>query len=199
MKKLIVASSVLALIASAFTVTPALAWHVESGDCSTQPSARIIEPAGDPWGRIVVNHDRVCRGWVRVPDEAWVEGGTFHIAGKVLARGERAWLKPGEYEGTWSNTDEIEQVLIRDTSRPVVVVWRGLGKDGEFTMSYNIPKHCVLRTGWHYLLPETLTWVQDRTGRQRLATDRVAKAGYYGKLFQGYTKGITCASIPDPT
>ena len=192
MKKLIVVSAALSMLASVLTVAPALAWHVESGDCATEPSASIIEPAGDPWGRIVVKHDQFCRGWVRVPDEDWVEGGTFHIAGKVLTAGDRVWLKPGEYEGTWSNTPEVEHVVIRDTSGPVVVVWRGLGKTGEFTKSYRIPKHCVLKTGWHYLQPETLTWVQDRTGRQRLATDRVAKAGYYGKLFQGYTKGVSC-------
>jgi hypothetical protein len=192
MKKTIVVSMALALIASAFAVTPALGWHVYSGDCQSKPLARIIEPAGDPWGRIIVKHDRACTGWVRVPDEEWVDGGTFNIAGKTLKAGERAWLPPGEYRGTWSNFPEVTHVVIRDTAGPVLVVWRGIGKTGEFKARYRIPNGCVLKTGWRYLEPETLTWVQDRTNKQRLATKRVAKAGYYGMLYKDFDKGITC-------
>ena len=192
MKKLFVASLALALTASAFVVTPALAWYVDSGNCRSQPAALIMEPAGDPWGRITVRHDRTCRGWVQVPAEEWVDGATFYIAGKELKAGQRAWLPPGEYQGTWSNTPEIEDVVIRDSSGPVLVVWHGVGKTGVFNKKYRIPNGCVLKTGWRYLEPESLTWVQDRTNRQRLATERVAKAGYYGKLYKDYDRGITC-------
>jgi len=192
MKKLFVASLTLALMASAITITPALASYVESGDCKSTPAGRIIEPAGDPWGRIIVKHDRSCRGWVRVPDESWVGDATFYIGDVQLKAGERAWLPPDRYQGIWSNSDEVENVVIRDTAGPVVVTWRGIGKTGLFKTKYRIPNGCVLRTGWRYLVPETLTWVQDRTDKRRLATKRVAKAGYYGKLFKGYRKGITC-------
>ncbi len=192
MKKMLMVSTVLALIASALAVTPALAWHVFTSDCQAETSARIIEPAGDPYGRIVVKNDGRCLGSVRVPDAAWVDGGTFHVAGKVLKAGERAWLPPGDYTGTWSNFPEVEHFSIRNTSGPVRVVWRGVGRSGAFWRTYVVPRGCVLKTGWRYLQPETLTWVQDRTNWQRLATDRVAKAGYYGALYRGYTKGITC-------
>jgi hypothetical protein len=192
MKRLMAIATTLALLCSAFSVTPALAWHVESGDCRSKPVGRIIEPAGDPWGRIIVKHDRSCRGWVRVPDEDWVDGGTFHIAGKVLRAGDRAWLAPGTYEGSWSNFPETERVVIRDTAGPVRVVWRGVGRHGMFKLKYEVPNRCVLKTGWHFLQPETLTWVQDHTNGQRLATKRVAKAGWYGKLYKGYFRGITC-------
>lgn len=192
MKRLFGASMALALLASAFAVTPALAWHVYTGDCQSKPWARILEPAGDPWGRIVVGHDRTCKGWVRVPDEDWVEGGSFIIAGRELKRGERLWLPPGEYQGTWSNYPEVEDVVIRDTAGPVDIVWGGVGKAGSFRLDYHIPNGCVLRTGWQYLVPETLTWVQDLTNHRRLASERVAKAGYYGKLYRDYVQGVTC-------
>jgi hypothetical protein len=192
MKRLILMAMSLALIASTMAVTPALAWWVKSGDCKSKPVARIVEPAGDPFGRIVVRHNRSCKGWVKVPDADWLDGGTFFIADKALTAGQRASLPPGEYVGTWSNIDEIEHVVIRDVAGPVHVAWRGIGRDGHFVTSYDIPNGCVLRTAWHYLVPESLTWVQDRTHTRRLATKAVAKAGYYGALYKGYDKGVTC-------
>ena len=192
MKRVVVGATVLALVVSVLTITPAVAWYVEYGDCVSKPVARIIEPAGDPWGRIIVKHDRTCRGWVRVPDEDWVGGGTFHIDGKVLEAGERAWLRPGEYVGTWSNTTETEHVVISDRAGPVTVAWRGIGRGGKWKREYVIPNECVLKTGWQYLKPETLTWVQDRTNARRLATKRVAKAGWYGMLYKDYVRGLTC-------
>lgn len=192
MKRVFAGALALALVVSTLTITPALAWHVESGDCSSKPSAKIIEPAGDPWGRIIVRNDRSCLGWVRVPDESWVDGGTFRIDGKVLRAGQRAWLRPGEYVGTWSNTDEVEHVVIRDRAGPVKVVWRGVGRRGEWKLKYTIPNQCVLKTGWQYLSPETMTWVQDRTHQKRMASKRVAKAGWYGFLYKGYRRGIHC-------
>lgn len=192
MKRVFAGALALALAVSALTVTPVLAWHVDSSDCESKPVARIIEPAGDPWGRVIVKHDRTCKGCVRVPDEPWVDGGTFTIGGKVLKAGERAWLRPGTYTGTWSNTTEPTRVVIRDRTGPVTVVWRGVGRGGEWKRKYVIPNQCVLKTGWQYLVPETLTWVQDRTNGTRLATKRVAKAGWYGMLYRDYARGITC-------
>jgi hypothetical protein len=193
-KRLLGVSLALATMASAVVASPVLAWEVEVGDCLSKPWARILEPAGDPWGRIVVGHDRSCKGWVRVPDQDWVDGATFLIAGRVLHRGERAWLPPGQYEGTWSNHDEVEHVDIVDTAHSVGITWGGVGKAGPFRLRYTIPKGCVLHTGWQYLVPETMTWVRqkDYTSNQLLASERVAKAGYYGPLYRGYTKGLTC-------
>lgn len=195
MKRVVVGAAVLTLVVSALTVTPALAWHVESGDCESKPVARIIEPAGDPWGRIVVKHDRSCRGWVRVPDDSCYADATFHIAGKVLESGERAWLPPGEYVGTWSNTTETEHVVIEDKAGPVVVAWRGIGRRDEWIRKYVVPNGCVLKTGWQYLRPETRTWVQDRSNGRRLAGKRVAKAGWYGMLYRDYDRGISCPGL----
>jgi hypothetical protein len=191
MHRAISIAAALAVIAAAFSVTPALAWEVESGDCESRPVASMIGPAGDPWGRMVVKH--TCKGWVRVPDEDWVAGATFHIAGKVLKAGDLVRLPPGTYEGTWSSTPEVEHVTIRDTGRPIVVVWRGAGKSGHFKNRYRVPNQCVLKTGWQYLQPESMTWVQDVTNKQRLATQRVAKAGWYGPLYKQYTRGLTCS------
>jgi hypothetical protein len=191
MYRVIPISAALAVMAAAFSITPALAWDVESGDCQSEPVAHIIEPAGDPWGRVVVK--RSCKGWVRVPDKDWVAGGTFHIAGKVLRAGELAWLRPGTYEGTWSNTPEVEHVVIRDTAGPVIVSWRGVGRSGAFKNRYRVAGQCVLKTGWQFLEPETKTWVQDVTNGRRLATKRVAKAGWYGPLYKDYVRGIACS------
>jgi hypothetical protein len=194
MKRLLGVSMALAMVASAVAVTPALAWEVESGNCVSRPWARILEPAGDPWGRIVVGHDGTCKGWVRVPDKDWVDGGTFFIAGKALKAGQRASLPPGEYDGTWSNSDEVEHVVIRDTAYSVGITWGGTGRHGSFQLHYTVPKGCILRTGWQYLVPETMTWVRqkDYTANQLLASERVAKAGYYGALFRGYQVGLDC-------
>lgn len=191
MKKLSIA---LAILATAIIATPALGWHVDTGDCTPAPKAIIREPYGDPYGRIVVRNDRSCRGWVAVPDASWVKGGYLTVDGTDvrIGRGESARLKAGSYTGRWTNSSEVEHFTIAAHGQSVDVVWRGIGKAGLFKADITVPDGCVYRSGYRWLKGSTKTWVQDRTHATRLATQRVSPPGYYKPLWHGYDKGLTC-------
>lgn len=205
MKRLPIIAS-LAIVASLFTAAPAAAWHVETGDCASDVRGAIFEPYGDPWGRIVVRNDRTCWGFVRVPDERWVGDGilTVREAGSsdavgFAARGERIYLRPGDYVGTWSNSQEVEHFAIYNEAGPVTVGWSFVGRQGKTVKVYTVPAGCVLRSGYQWLEGRTVTKLRDRTNRRLLPAMagqqtrlRTAAPGWYKPLVRDYARGLTC-------
>lgn len=176
----------------AATAAPALGWHVSTGDCESAATAWASDPGGDPFLRVVVRNDRSCFGWVGVPDNAWAEGTVFHVGHRTAGRGERIYLRPGSYTGTWSNSSEVEHFTIRDTAGTVRIGWSGVRRNGRHTRVVDVPAGCTWRSPWVWHLGGTKMWVQDRTHSERLLTKRVAPPGFYGGLWRGYTKGLSC-------
>ena len=201
----------LVALTAALTVagaSSAFAWHVDTGkdqQAVIEPRATASQrgPKADPFHRIIVKVSPLrlgaCTGWVEVPDAQWAQGTEFTVRGTDvdITRGERATLPAGDYVGDWSNSREVERFTIRcvrasDTSPSIDVTFRYVGRDGVKKRKVSIPAGCTYRSPWVYMQPETKFWVQDRTNKTRVRTFKAGKAGFYGPLYRGYVKGVSC-------
>ena len=184
------------------------AWHVDTGkDAQDVIEPRVTAsqrgPGGDPFHRVIVKVSPLrfgaCTGWVEVPDAQWATGTVFTVRdmGVSIGKGERATLPAGDYVGDWSNSREVERFTIRCdravvTAQAIDVTFRYVGRDGVQKRKVTIPEGCTYRSPWVYMQPETKFWVQDRTNKTRVKTFSSGKGGYYGKLYKGYVKGVSC-------
>lgn len=203
-------SIAIASLATLTLASSALGWCVETGKDSQRVidpkvHTKVIGPKGDPFYRLVVKVTETkvtaCTGWVRVPDRDWVNGYVLKVRGTdvTVARGERAHLPAGSYVGEWhKGTRVLEEVERFDIScvRAVIqphaakVKWHGIGRQGYSAKTFTVPEGCTYRTGWRWLKGRTMTSVV--VDGERMERFRTAKPGYYGKLYTGFTRGLTC-------
>jgi len=73
----------------------------------------------------------------------------------------------------------------RKSNRPVAFIIQPWGK------KVVVPGGCIYRTGWHYEDPYTVLKVKRGNGTV-LAKRNSGPGGYYGPLWKGYPKGMTC-------
>lgn len=204
-----ITSTALALAATLVISTVAAAWHVDVTAGARDPiapkvTAKSFGPKGDPWHRIVVKVGPVrygpCIGSVSVPDAKWANGTTLTVDGTSVAigRGQSAPLPAGDYVGRWSNSQEVEHFTIAcrtftpADSLDVRIGFRFVGKQGIRVIRKTIAPGCTYRSPWVWMKGGTKFWVQDNTNGKRLLTRRAAPPGFYGPLYHGYTKGISC-------
>lgn len=211
MKRLGISSITAGMLVLALAV-PTLAWHVdvEKGEQTSSRSAPNVTakqfgPAGDPFHRVVVKVGvgRVtwgeCNGFVTVPDEQWAQGTTLTVDGTDIAigRGETAELPSGSYVGRWSNSREVEYFDIscvkaeEPTMKPVTVKLNFVGRDGPDTKKWLIPQGCQYRSGWIYMQPSTRFFVERLNGKFIRGWNS-SVGGYYGPLYNGFTRGLSC-------
>lgn len=192
----------LAIIASLLTVAPAVAWHVETGDCTSRVTGRILEPYGDPFGRVVVRNDRGCKGWVKVPDERWVKDYRLVVVydGEEVGsveRGGRLKLPVGVYIGRWVGPGgvflaELETFTIHNRVTAIRAAWHSIGRKGPFRIVKKVPAGCRWKSGYRWLEGGSWTSLRDKTHGVRLDRKRVSPPGFYGPLRHDYQRGVTC-------
>lgn len=185
----------------------ALSWHVETDPGSVRPRTLLTGqdrgPKGDPLYRWIVRA-RVgpvpaCRSLVRVPDEDWAQGTTFTVDGTGIAigRGQSARIAPGDHVGRWSTSDEVERFTVPACAvlraRPARFVVRYRSHGDEVRLFRTLRPGCTWRSGWRWVDPGTIFWVQDRANGRRLLTGTAAPLGTYGRPQPVSPLGVTCA------
>lgn len=205
----IVASVVLALIGSVFTITPALAWHVNVEGCEVDPiptlKATRYGPFLDPFHRFTVKHTGyrktppACYGLVKVPDRNWAQGTVFTLdqTGQTARRGESIRVRLGGpagercYTGSWSNSNEVERFCLTKRVafvKSTTVKIRIIGRNGPRHIKRTLPyPGCVWKTPLLYSKPNTLQIVR-RTApiSQVIAKWNSGREGYYRQPWRGY-------------
>ena len=192
----------------------AMAWHVDTGSYEqtvTDPQVKLttIGPKGDPFYRIIVKvkpaRFGACQGYVEVPDAKWAQGTTLTVDGTNVAigRGERATLPAGSYVGRWSNSKEIERfkvtcdrAFVPAVLQSYTVKWHGKGKTKRYTQQWTLREDCTLKSRWRFLEGRTMSRVVVKDASGTIVKDkrfRAAKPGFYGRLYRGFTPGVSCS------
>lgn len=213
-------SIALALVATLVAASATLAWHVDTGKhqqsvVDPRVIARKHGPAGDPFYRVVVQVTQprlgACEGWVEVPDANWV--GDYRLilrdTGNItIERGERVTLPAGSYVGDWVSPTkgvyerEVERFDIRCKRASLLpaqhtyeVRWAGKGRNGRFVQKATLEPGCTYKSPWKWLRGNTKSKV--RVNGERVLQFRTAAPGYYGRLYKGFTPGVSCVKGDD--
>jgi hypothetical protein len=188
--RIIVFGLILSILPLAVVAAPAAACHVDKHDCQSQPTGGLFGPYYDPHHFGWIKYPLHCEGAVTVPDEKWVGDGKLfvHPEGnhtRILGQGQRgdtiSGLRSGRcYDGTWSNSTEVEHFCIKNTAQP-----------HKFVFRYKKPNNDVHRDrvlmgpGCRWITPLvevkelTMMWLRDTTAKKWLDTERSGRNAYW--------------------
>lgn len=188
--RIVVFGLILSLMPVAIVAGPAAAWHVIETNCVSKPVGEIFGPYGDPQHYAWVRYPLNCEGTVTVPDESWVQDGTFSVhpegnLGRILGQGQRGdtihGLKSDRcYDGTWSNSNEVEHFCIQNTSQAHRFTFRTFKPNGDVRRD-----RVTMRPGCRWITPLrnvkelTMMSLQDNTAKRTLDKERSGRNAYW--------------------